>query len=115
MDFHVGLQLVLTALLVFVVARMFLGKVPPAKARELVKNGARLVDVRTQGEFSQGHLDGAVNIPVQELRSRLAEVGPKDVPVVVYCASGARSASARSILQKAGFVAHDLGAMRRWG
>ncbi len=115
MNLSIGLELVTVVLLAFLLAKMWLGKVSPEKAHELVQHGARLVDVRTHAEFSRGHLEGALNIPVQELASRVSEVGSKDVPVVVYCASGVRSASARSILKNAGFEVHDLGAMRRWG
>jgi rhodanese-related sulfurtransferase len=95
--------------------RMSAGKVSPIKARELVASGARLLDVRTRKEFTSGHLPGAKNIPVQELGSRLAELGDKQVPVVVYCAMGIRSASARNLLLRAGFAeVHDLGTMLRW-
>ena len=81
-------------------------------AKEAMKAGARLVDVRTAGEFSEGHLKGAVNIPVDELAKRMAEIGPKDAPVVVYCRSGKRSARAKQMLLDAGFkLVHDLGAM----
>lgn len=65
--------------------------------------GAQLVDVRTPGEYAEGHLRGAKNIPVQDLAGRLAQLD-KSKPVVVYCRSGARSAQARSILQGAGFA-----------
>jgi rhodanese-related sulfurtransferase len=52
---------------------------------------------------------------VQELGGRLGEVGRKDVPVVVYCRSGRRSAQATRMLVDAGFSSvHDLGAMSRW-
>jgi len=47
---------------------------------------------------------GARNIPLQELQNRLAEVGKKSAPTVVYCASGMRSAQAAKILNKAGFT-----------
>lgn len=93
-----------------------MGKVSPDKARALVASGARLVDVRSPGEFAGGHLAGALNIPVGELGDRVAEVGDKAKPVVLYCASGMRSASAAGILRRAGFAdVHDLGAMARWG
>ena len=93
-----------------------MGKVSPEKARSLVADGARLVDVRTSGEFSGGHLDGALNVPVGDLSKRIAELGDKAKPVVLYCASGMRSASAASTLRSAGFAeVHDLGAMARWG
>lgn len=91
------------------------GKVPVEKAKDLVKNGARLIDVRTRGEFQGGHLEGAVNIPVQELESRLADAGPKEATYVVYCASGMRSGRAKGILKASGRAeVYDLGAMSRW-
>lgn len=82
-------------------------------ARELVQAGAALIDVRTPGEFSMGHLPGARNLPLGELSRRMTELS-KDQPVVVYCASGARSAMARRSLIRAGFDAHDLGPQRAW-
>jgi len=86
-----------------------------AGAKEAVKAGARLVDVRTPGEYAAGHIDGAINIPVQEMDARMAEFGPKDGVVVVYCRSGARSATAKSRLEAAGYkTVHDLGAMGNW-
>ena len=81
-------------------------------ARDAMRAGAKLIDVRTTTEFAAEHLAGAVNIPVDELPRRLAEVGEKSAPVVVYCRSGKRSARAKKILQDAGFKqVHDLGAM----
>jgi len=86
-----------------------------AGAKEAVKAGAKLVDVRTPQEFAAGHIEGAINIPVQELDARLAEFGPKDGVVVVYCRSGARSATAKSRLEAAGYkTVHNLGAMSNW-
>lgn len=73
-----------------------------------------LLDVRTPGEFADGHIEGAVNIPVESLASRIAEV-PSDVPVVVYCRSGNRSATASQILNSAGYGAvYDLGGIIAW-
>jgi phage shock protein E len=101
---------------VWKISRGFMGKVSPEKARQLVASGARLVDVRSPGEFAGGHLTGALNIPVGELGTRMGEVGDKTKPVVLYCASGMRSASAAGMLRRAGFAdVHDLGAMARWG
>jgi phage shock protein E len=83
------------------------------EAHALVKQGAVLLDVRTPGEFAGGHVEGAINIPVQELEEKLASVpAKKDQPVVVYCHSGRRSASAKQILDKAGYLkVSDLGGM----
>ena len=106
---------ILLALALFMVWRSSAGKANPEQARALVEAGAVLIDVRSPGEFSSGHIEGARNIPVGELGARLAEVGDRDTPVVVYCRSGARSASAASTLTGAGFTqVHDLGAMSRW-
>lgn len=82
--------------------------------RELVANGALLLDVRTPEEFADRHLDGAVNIPVQELGARVRELGAKDRPVVVYCRSGARSASATKLLKNAGYEVLDIGGIGNW-
>lgn len=85
-----------------------------AEARRLVEvQGALLLDVRTDGEWSSGHVDGATHIPVQDLAARLTEV-PADRPVVVYCASGVRSARAVEILRAEGREAFDLGSMSDW-
>ncbi|GAB4518607.1 MAG: hypothetical protein OHK0046_26430 [Anaerolineae bacterium] len=61
-----------------------------------------LLDVRTPEEFAQGHIAGAVNIPVDALSSYLSEI-PTDKPVVLYCRSGNRSATAADILADAGY------------
>jgi phage shock protein E len=93
----------------------FANKVRPEVAKQLVAEGAALIDVRTPGEFARGALPGARNIPLSEIGARAAEIGPKDKPVVLYCASGARSGSARRMLTGLGFTrVEDLGAMMRW-
>lgn len=85
------------------------------EAHQIVEAGARLVDVRTPEEFDAGHIDGAVNIPVQDLPARMDELGRKDEPIVVYCRSGARSGSAKRTLEAAGYTkVVDLGPMSRW-
>ena len=91
------------------------GDISGAEARRLVQEGARLVDVRTAEEFAAGHIEGAVNIPVQELERRMNELKPLERPLVLYCRSGNRSGRAASMLKKAGHTAvHDLGAIGRW-
>lgn len=91
------------------------GKTSSAEARRLVAEGARLVDVRTAGEFGGGHLPGAVNIPLDQIESRAGELKKLGKPVVLYCASGARSGQAKRILAGAGIAdVHDLGGMSRW-
>ena len=86
-----------------------------AQAKQAVAHGALLLDVRTPEEFAQGHIPGALNIPVDQLRARLDEVGAKDRTIVLYCRSGRRSATAASMLQTAGYP-HliDIGPMTAW-
>lgn len=91
------------------------GFFPPADAKKLVTDGALLLDVRTVEEFKEGHVDGAKNVPVAELEKRLAEVGDKNRPVVVYCRSGRRSETAKGILLKAGWKrVENLGGIDNW-
>lgn len=73
-----------------------------------------LIDVRTPSEFSSGHIANSINIPVEQLQSRIAEV-PQGMPVVVYCRSGNRSADAARILDAGGFAeVYDLGGTIGW-
>lgn len=70
---------------------------------ELVKNGAHIIDVRTPGEYQGGHIPGSKNIPLQVLSSKMATL-PKNQPIITCCASGMRSASAKSLLTQNGFT-----------
>ncbi len=91
------------------------GVVDGATAKALVGSGARVIDVRTPEEFVSGHVPGAVNIPYDEIARRLAEVGPKDAPVVLYCRSGRRSGIAAEELAKAGYTkVFDLQSATAW-
>lgn len=69
---------------------------------KVIQEGAFLVDVRTLMEFSEGHVKGSVNIPLNTVESQLSKFKNKD-HIVVYCRSGARSSQAKSILEKNGF------------
>jgi len=62
---------------------------------ELKRSGAIFVDVRSAGEFADGNAPGTINIPLNELGSRLREI-PKSSPVVLCCASGTRSIELKS-------------------
>lgn len=86
---------------------------PGGRARRWIEEGATLVDVRTPGEFGGGHIEGAVNIPVQVLADRMSEI-PTDHKVVVYCRSGARSSHAARMLDQAGYEVFDLGSIQNW-
>lgn len=76
-----------------------------------------LLDVRTQGEFDEGNIEGATLIPVSELEERLNEIDEfKNLPVLVYCRSGNRSVTASNILLENGFtnVHNLLGGINGW-
>jgi phage shock protein E len=79
------------------------GKVASSIVKQKLESGAMIVDVRTPDEFRDGAYPGAMNIPLSELGRRLAEI-PKNRPVVLYCASGARSSSAARAMKQAGYA-----------
>jgi phage shock protein E len=70
---------------------------------EKIRAGALLVDVRTPDEFKDGSYNGAVNIPLASLLARQEELGTKDRPIILFCASGARSGLGARLLKQAGF------------
>lgn len=72
--------------------------------KEMIKAGAKIVDVRSAGEFADESYPGAINIPLNIIPAKVQDLGPKDGPIVLYCASGARSASAARFLKEAGFT-----------
>jgi phage shock protein E len=92
----------------------------PALARKLVGEGAVLLDVRTTGEFTERHVDKAVNIPVDNLNAQMAEIekltsGDKTKPIVVYCQAGGRAGRAKSMLVAAGYTkVTNLGGLDDW-
>jgi len=72
-------------------------------AWQKVESGALLIDVRTPGEFAQGHLDNAINIPLENVETGFKDIA-KDQPIVVYCRSGNRSGIAMKSLIKQGYI-----------
>ncbi len=70
---------------------------------QLVKEGAIILDVRSKGEYAGGHIKGSINISVDQLGNNLAKLKDKNKPVITCCASGMRSASAKSILKSNGY------------
>jgi len=71
--------------------------------KELMQNGAQIIDVRTKAEYQQGHIKDSINIPLNNLASHFSKL-KKDKPVITCCASGMRSASAKSMLKSTGFA-----------
>ena len=79
-----------------------LGLGPKTDYKQLIADGAIIIDVRTKGEYAGGHIKGSVNIPLNTLAANLGKI-KKDKPVITCCASGMRSASAKSLLKSNGF------------
>ena len=72
---------------------------------EAIRGGAVLVDVRTQDEFDQGHLDGALLIPYDEIARRASELGDsRERTIVLYCRTGNRSGKAKGTLDELGYT-----------
>lgn len=69
---------------------------------DFVNKGAVIIDVRTIGEFREGHIKGSKNIPLDTISSNVNDIKKLDKPVIVCCRSGMRSAQAASILKSAG-------------
>jgi NADPH-dependent 2,4-dienoyl-CoA reductase/sulfur reductase-like enzyme/rhodanese-related sulfurtransferase len=75
-----------------------------AEIKKEETNEPLIVDVRNTGEFAYGAYPGAINIPLDEIQSRVEELGKKDRKIILYCASGARSAYALQVLKVYGFT-----------
>lgn len=84
-------------------------------AAEALASGRRVLDVRRAGEWEEGHVPGAVHVPLAELPARAAELDPA-APWAVVCASGYRSAIGTSVLLRAGLrdVVNATGGMAAW-
>lgn len=74
----------------------------------ILQQGATILDVRSAAEFAQGHVKGAVNVPLDQLQRSTAKV-PKGKPVITCCLSGMRSGAAEGILRNEGFEAYNGG------
>jgi len=80
-----------------------------AQIDEALKNGAKIIDVRTPQEFSRGNVKGSVNIPLQKINGHIDKLRKENKPVVLCCASGARSGHATSVLKQHGIEAYNAG------
>ena len=82
--------------------RKIFGLGPKVDFKELMEQRAVIVDVRTTGEYSGGHIKNSINIPLDQLKNKMNKI-PSGRPVITCCASGMRSGSAKSILKANGF------------
>jgi phage shock protein E len=77
---------------------------PAVDFAQLAEQGAIIVDVRSKGEYASGHIKGSLNIPLDALGSHLGKLKDKQTPIITCCASGMRSASAKSFLKGQGYT-----------
>lgn len=93
--------------------KQLFGLGPETDYAGLLKQGAIILDVRSRGEYVTGHIKGSVNISVDTLENNLGKLKDKNKPIITCCASGMRSASAKSILKSHGYTqVHNGGG---WG
>ena len=88
--------------------RSLFGIGPKVDYKELVANGATILDVRSKAEYASGHVKGSMNIPLDQLAGQMKKL-PKGKPVVACCLSGARSGRAGDMLKAEGSEAHNGG------
>ncbi|MFK8105201.1 MAG: rhodanese-like domain-containing protein [Saprospiraceae bacterium] len=81
--------------------------------QELMERGAVIIDVRTAPEFSQGHADRSINIPLSEIKNQIKSLKQQNKPLIICCRSGARAGSAISSLKQAGIEAYNAGSWNR--
>lgn len=77
--------------------------------KELVNNGAVIIDVRSPGEYKSGHIKGSKNFPLDNIRSKVNDLKKLNKPVITVCRSGARSGMAKGILKSAGIEVYNGG------
>ena len=82
---------------------------PAVDFKQLLADGALIVDVRTPFEYKSGHIKGSVNIPVDTIKGKVGELKQKNKTIITCCRSGARSGMAKSILRNGGIEAHNGG------
>jgi rhodanese-related sulfurtransferase len=87
----------------FGIFKNIFSKTDTTQMKDIISKGAFLVDVRTPAEFSEGHVNGSVNIPLDQVQNQLAKFKNKE-NIVVFCRSGNRSSQAKSILEQNGFT-----------
>lgn len=74
-----------------------------------MKNNKTIIDVRTPGEFMGGNVAGSINIPLNEIQSRVEEIKQFQQPIILCCASGGRSGQATAYLQGMGIDCENGG------
>lgn len=113
------LLIVVAAILIYsIYSWLYQRKILKTLTEEQFREGyrkAQLIDVREPNEFDAGHILGARNIPVSQLKMRMQEIRP-DKPVYLYCANGIRSGRAAQTLYRRGYkdLSHLQGGFKKW-
>ncbi len=89
-------------LAVYVVYRIYKYQTLDNGLEKLIKNGAVILDVRTEKEYEMGHIEGSVNISLGTIRERYTELDP-DKTYITVCSHGLRSVKVEGILKEKGF------------
>jgi phage shock protein E len=110
--------IILAITVALLIAYIFLrrkGQISAEQAVAALKQGALLIDVRDPAEYSTGHLNGAINMPLQEIDSLIAvHAKDKDQVLLLHCQSGTRSSMAKNKLNALGYTrAYNLGSYDR--
>ena len=80
--------------------------------KQLIAEGATLVDVRSDEEFAEGSIEGAVHVPYDQAEGRLEAFGAKDKPVVLFCYSGGSAGRVKKLLESKGWTqVHNAGGL----
>ncbi len=77
--------------------------------KAMIANGVKVIDVRTPEEFNSGHVQGSINIPLDNIGDKLNQIKSFNSPIIAVCRSGARSSVATGILTGAGIEAYNAG------
>ncbi|MEI2750945.1 MAG: rhodanese-like domain-containing protein [Ferruginibacter sp.] len=93
----------------FGILKKLIQSAPAADYKALVKSGALIIDVRTPGEYREGHIKGSVNIPLDQVKSRINELKKSNKPIITCCRSGSRSGMAKSLITASGIECYNGG------
>lgn len=89
--------------------RQLFGLKPKADIKQIYKDGAIVIDVRTPMEFKAGHFGKSSNIPLNKINTKVEYLKKKNKPIILICRSGGRAGTARNILKKTGLEVYNGG------
>lgn len=84
-----------------------------AKVKQMLEEGAMVIDVRTPAEFNNGHVPNSKNIPLQDIHSKMGAIKKMGKPIVFCCATGNRSGQATSLLSEQGVECENGGGWKQ--